>query len=207
MRIMTRLIAPLAPIALIVFSTMIYQANASNAPSDAQAEAAGVQALVPANCRPQNPTTRIYDLVGIDTRVAGGIMVRHPERLREVCGIVNKSLMNVSLRELKNNRTMQDVGKEQANNDELMRLAASLNMSPEEGKALVRTRGREVLTDAAQKSAANTGASPASTVVANNLEKTPTSLSGASVPSGTGLTVGNGSSTGLQYGSSNNFGL
>ena len=205
---MTRLIAPLAPIALIVFSTMIYQANASNAPSDAQAEAAGVQALVPANCRPQNPTTRIYDLVGIDTRVAGGIMVRHPERLREVCAIVNKSLMNVSLRELKNNRTMQDVGKEHANNDELLRLAASLNMSAEEGKALVRARGREVLTDAAaQKSAANTGASPAPTVVANNLEKTPTSLSGAPVPNGTGLTVGNGSSTGLQYGSSNNFGL
>lgn len=195
---MARLIAPLAPVALIVFSTMIYQASASNAPSDAQAEAAGVQALVPANCRPQNPTTRIYDLVGIDTRVAGGIMVRHPERLREVCGIVNKSLMNVSLRELKNNRTMQDVGKEQANNDELMRLAASLNMSPEEGKALVRTRGHEILAQAAAQKAAGV------TITDYNQEKQDTST--AATPAAMGLTTGN-SNLGLHHVPATTFGF
>lgn len=154
MPIMARLIAPLAPVALIVFSTMIYQAMASDAPSNAQAEAAGVQAVLTANCRPQNPSTRIYDLVGIETRVAAGIMIRHPERLREVCAVVNKSLMNVSLRELRNNRTMQDVGKEHADNTQLLDLAASLGLGTEEATRLTRAHGQQVLAAKAQGTAA-----------------------------------------------------
>lgn len=151
MRIMARLIAPLAPVALVLFSAMLYNATASNGPSDAQAEAAGVRSLVPANCRPKDPSSRIYDLVGIDTRVAGGIMVRYPERLREVCDVVNRSLLRVSLRELSKSRNLKDLGKERADNTQLMALASSLNMSPEEATVLVRNHGREVL---AQQTAA-----------------------------------------------------
>lgn len=160
-----RTIAPLAPVALIVFCTMMYQASASNEPSNSQADTAGVNALVTANCRPQTPKSKIYDLVGIETHVAGGIIVRHPDRLRTVCAVVNRSLLNVSLRDIQTNRTMKDVGKERADNTELMSLASSLNMSKEEGTALVRAHGRQALADAelAKMSSNTVKASPSST--------------------------------------------
>ena len=203
---MTRLIAPLAPVALIVFSTMIYQAAASSGPSNEQAETAGVKALVTANCRPQTPNSRIYDLVGIETHVAGGIIVRHPERLRTVCAVVNRSLMNVSLRDLKMNRTREDLGKERADNHELLQLAASLNMSAEDGTALVRAHGRQVLAQAsAEKKAA--GATGVSDKESPQLTSGKTSSASLSLlPPGGGLKPSPGHS-GLQYAPASTFGL
>ena len=205
MRTMTRLIAPLAPVALIVFSTMIYQATASSGPSNAQAEAAGVKALVTTNCRPQAPNSRIYDLVGIETHVAGGIIVRHPEQLRRVCDIVNRTLMNVSLRELKMSRTLQDLGKEQADNTKLLQFAADLDMSAEDGTALVRAHGRQVLAAAAAEKKA-TGATVVSEKENTYVPASTTSSASSSILPRGGLHSSPGN-VGLQYAPASSFGL
>lgn len=142
---MPRLIAPLVPIALVLFSGMLYQANASNTYNIEKAETAGVQSLVTQNCRPGNPTSRVYDQIGVDTKMAGGLIVRHPERLREVCGIINRSLVQVSFREWEKSRSLDEFGKERADNTSLLQLAADLRLSKEEATNLVRAHGRKVL--------------------------------------------------------------
>ena len=210
MRTMTRLIAPLAPVALIVLSAMLYQASASGRPSDAQAEAAGVKALVTANCRPQNPESRIYDLVGIETRVAGGIIVRHPDQLRTVCAVVNHSLMTVSLHELKTSRTLHDLGKERADNQELLALAASFDMSVEEGTALVRAHGRQILasiTVAEERPKSLSARNDTEHAVLLPTTSTPSNSSMSLVPSNSGLKARTGASVGLQLNPSSSFGL
>lgn len=124
---------------------MVYQATASSAYNLEKAESAGVQSLVTQNCRPGNPTSRVYDQIGVDTKIAGGLIVRHPERLREVCGIINRSLVQVSFREWGKSRSLDEFGKERADNTSLLQLAADLSLSKEEATNLVRAHGRKVL--------------------------------------------------------------
>ena len=77
-------------------------------------------------------------------------------------------------------------------------------MSAEEGKALVRAHGREVLAREATQKAASVGAS--STVVADNREhRSKQETSAPATPAGS-LTTGS-SNLGLHYVPANNFGL
>ena len=183
---MPRLIAPLAPVAFLLFSGMVYQATASNAYNVEKAEAAGVQSLVTDNCRPGKPASRVYDQIGVDTHVAGGIIVRPPERLREVCRIVNRSHLQVAFRELEKSRSLADFGKVRADNTQLLQLAADLHLTKEDATNLVRAHGRKVLEHRApaiaQPSPAETADAP-TPAMSSSIASTRLS-SGLSLPSG-----------------------